>query len=379
MRIAITVAVLFLSLILLAAKPSIVLSKTHTSAVPVIRINGKNINNHNKLNLDTGDNYITLKGGYTGCTLKTTNKKIKLKYWGTGSYGKEWEVTTKRSGKVKINVVRNKKVIKSFIIVVRTPKIVAYEKGSHVDFRLKGAGDNTGETIHKIKWIFTPVGNYGSNYKTIVEKNHDTLTFLNSPGIYKVKIKFLGKTYKLKKKVTVLECEGDFSIKSIKEMERVLPAYVTRSLRLHSYRFNVVGKRMLDHYSKDLKSDHTISGIHDLDRRKIAVSNTSATVVLHEVGHFVSCSFQKVNGVNLTQSTEWLGIYAREKSQFYQMNSINQVGDTYAATSANEFFAECFQQYYLAPKILKKHCPRAYKFVERTMKIDFLKIANVNW
>lgn len=365
-----------LPLILLALKPTTALAK---SSYPCVKVNGKTANNRNKLNLDTDDNYIILKGHYSGCALKTNSKKIKLKYWGVSSSGKEWELTTKQPGKARINVVRSGRIIKSFIVVVRVPKIVGYEKGSYADFRLKGVGDSTGETKHKIKWIFTPVGNYGSNYKTIIEKNHDTLTFLTSPGIYKVKIKLLGKTYKLKKKVTVLECDGDFPIKSVKEMEKVLPNCIVGSLRSHGYSFSIVGKRTLDHFSKDLKSDHTISGIHDLDGRKVAVSNTSATVVLHEVGHFVSCSFQKVNGINLTQTTEWQGIYNREKSKFWQLNSIDQVGNTYAATSANEFFAECFQQYYLAPKTLRKNCPIAYKFIERTVKMDFPRIATVAW
>lgn len=159
------------------AKPSIALAKTHTKA-PTIKINGKTINNHNKLNLDTSDNYITLKGSYSGYTLKTTSKKIKLKYWGINQSGKEWKVITKQPGKVRINVVHNGKVIKAFVIIVRTPRIVSHEKGSYVNFRLKGAGDNVGEAKHRIQWIFTPVGNYGSNNKTIVEKNHNTLAFL---------------------------------------------------------------------------------------------------------------------------------------------------------------------------------------------------------
>ena len=373
------VVFLLLPLISLAAKPSIFLSKTYAKTAPIIKINGKTINNHNKLNLDTSDNYITLKGSYSGCTLKTPSKKIKLKYWGVSKSGKEWKVITKQPGKVRINVVHNGKVIKAFVIIVRTPRIASCEKGSYVNFRLKGAGDNAGEAKHKIQWIFTPVGNYGSNNKTIVEKNHNTLTFLTSPGIYKVKIKFLGKTYKLKKKVTVLECEGDFPIRSIKEMERVLPSYVTKSLHLHGYHFNVVRKRTLDNFSKDLEKEQTVSGIHDIEKRRIIVSNNSATVVLHEVGHFVSCSFQKVNGINLTQTAEWQEIYKKERDKFWQENSFSQAGDTYAATSANEFFAECFQQYYLAPKTLQKHCPQAYRFVERTMKIDFPKIADIGW
>lgn len=378
-RIVIAVAFLLLLLLLLMANPCIALSRTHTTAVPIIKINGKTINNYNKLNLDTGNNYITLKGHYSRCVLKTTSKKIKLKYWGISQSGKEWEVLTKKSGKVRMKVVRNGKVIKSFTLIVCTPRIVSYEKGSYVGFRLKGAGDTAGETKHKIKWICTPVGNYGNNDKTIIERHHSAITCLTIPGIYKVKVKLLGRVYKLKKKVMVLEMDNDFEIKSFKSAEKVLPHYVIQSLYLHGYTYNIVKKKTLDKYGVDLKESHTISGIHDLEKRKIIVSNTSATVVLHEIGHFVSCSFQKVNGVNLTQTTEWQKIYRSEKSKFWQMNSFNKIGDTYAATNANEFFAECFQQFYLVPQILKRHCPQAYRFVERTMRIDFFKIANISW
>lgn len=355
-----------------------VLAKTRTR-VPIIKINGKMIKNHNKLNLDTSDNYITLKGYYAGCTLKTTSKKIKLKYWGISQSGKEWEVITRQSGKVRIKVIRNGKVLESFVIIICTPRIISCEKGIYMNFRLKGAGDNTGETKHIVKWIFTPVGHYGSHDKTIIEKHHSTRLFLSSPGIYNVKVKLLGKTYKLKKKIMVLESDNDFEIKSFKNAEKVLPHYVIQSLYSHGYTFSIVKKKVLDKYGTDLKENHTISGIHDLERRKIIVSNTSATVVLHEIGHFVSCSFQKVNGINLTQTAEWQKIYEREKFKFCQTNSFRQAGDIYAATSANEFFAECFQQYYLAPKTLKNHCPFAYNFVRRTMSIDFPKIAGVNW
>lgn len=372
------VTFLLLPLILLTANPRIALAKTHTRG-PIIKINGKTVNNRNKLNLDTSDNYITLKGHYSGYTLKTTSKKIKLKYWGISQAGKEWEVITKQPGKVKIKVIRNGKVMKSFTLIVCTPRIASCKKGGYAYFRLKGAGDNVGETKHKIKWIFTPVGNYGSNDKAIVEKHHSTITFLSTPGIYKVKVKLLGRVYKLKKKVMVLESDNDFEIKSLKNAEKVLPHYIIQSLYLHGYTFSIVKKKVLDKYGTDLKENHTISGIHDLEKRKIIVSNTSATVVLHEIGHFVSCSFQKVNGVNLTQIPEWQNIYKKEKSKFWQTNSFNEIGDIYAATSANEFFAECFQQYLLVPKTLKKHCPLAYDFVERTMRIDFSKIANISW
>lgn len=86
-----------------------------------------------------------------------------------------------------------------------------------------------------------------------------------------------------------------------------------------------------------------------------------------------------VNGKNLTQTKEWKKIYKSEKRKYVSEAGFEQVEDVYAARSANEFFAECFQQYYLAPGTLAKNCPKAYKFIKRTVQIDFPKIAGIVW
>lgn len=86
-----------------------------------------------------------------------------------------------------------------------------------------------------------------------------------------------------------------------------------------------------------------------------------------------------VNGKNLTQTKEWKKIYKSEKRKYVSEAGFEQVEDVYAATSANEFFVECFQQYYLAPRTLAKNCPKAYTFIRRTVQIDFPKIAGIAW
>ena len=369
-------ALAILLLLPLSLKSTTALAKEIT---PTVKVNGKIANNHNKLNLDTDENYITLKGNYSGCTLKTKSKKIKLRYWGTGSAGKEWEVVTKKSGKARVIVKRNNKTIKVFTIIVRKPKLVTHGKGDDIDFELKNAGNDESDTLHKIKWTFTPIGDYGSTYKTIKEKHHSAITMIANSGTYVVRAKLLGKTYKLKRPVTILEFNGDFEIRSFQDAGRVLPHYVIESLKQHHYSFSIVKKKTLDKYETNLRKNHLIAGIHDVDERKIVVCNTSADTVIHEIGHFVSCSFQKVNGINLTQTEEWQRIYNEEKNKFYDESDFTTAGDTYAATSANEFFAECFSQYYLVPKTLAKNCPKAYKFVQRTVNVDFPRIAGINW
>lgn len=345
-----------------------------------ILINGKVSNNKNKLNLDSNENYITLKGKYKNCNLKTNSKKVKIRYWGNLGKTKEWEVITKKPGKVKIHVKHKGKTIKRFTIIVKTPKLKVIDSDENcIDLELKGVGNRSSETVHNVKWYFVPISSYGCNEGVIKDSDNCSQIFLTTPGIYKVKAKLNGKVYRMKKPITLLSFKGDFNVMSFEDTKRVLPSYVVDSLRQHHYTFSIVGKKALDHFSQDLNAEHTVSGIHDLDNRRIVVSDTSAVVVLHEIGHFVSCSFQKVKGENLTQTKEWRGIYNSEKSKYVSETGFEEIKDVYAATSPNEFFAECFQQYYLAPNTLAKNCPKAYSFVQRTMTKDFPQIAGTLW
>lgn len=345
-----------------------------------ILINGKVSNNKNKLNLDSNENYITLKGKYKNCNLKTNSKKIKIRYWGNLGKTKEWKVITKKPGKVKIHVKHKGKTIKRFTIIVKTPKLKVIDSDDYyIDLELKGVGNRSSETVHKVTWYFVLISSYGCNEGVVKDSDNCSQIFLTIPGIYKVKAKLNEKVYRMKKPVTLLSFKGDFSVTSFEDTERVLPSYVIESLRQHHYTFSIVGKKALDHFSQDISDEHTVSGIHDLDNRRIVVSDTSAVVVLHEIGHFVSCSFQKVNGENLTQTKEWRGIYNSEKSKYVSETGFEEIKDVYAATSPNEFFAECFQQYYLIPDTLAKNCPKAYSFVQRTMTKDFPQIAGTLW
>lgn len=80
-----------------------------------------------------------------------------------------------------------------------------------------------------------------------------------------------------------------------------------------------------------------------------------------------------VNGKNLTQTKEWKKIYKSEKRKYVSEAGFEQVEDVYAATSANEFFAECFQQYYLAPGTLAKNCPKPTSSLKEQYRLIFLK------
>ena len=102
-------------------------------------------------------------------------------------------------------------------------------------------------------------------------------------------------------------------------------------------------------------------------------------IVIHEVGHLVSCSFQMVNGKNLPQTKEWKKIYKSEKRKYVSEAGFEQTEDVSSATSANEFFAKSYQQKNLSQQTLDKTYPIAYKFIKRTVQIDFPKIAGIAW
>lgn len=143
MVVALTTLILASPMPALAQKTNALAQKTTTQAhtsqcTPHILINGKVSNNKNKLNLDSNENYITLKGEYKNCSLKTNSKKIKIRYWGNLGKTKEWEVITKKPGKVKIHVKHKGKTIKRFTIIVKTPKLKVIDSDdSYVDFELK--------------------------------------------------------------------------------------------------------------------------------------------------------------------------------------------------------------------------------------------------
>lgn len=239
-------------------------SKKKSKRISKIRIKGKVADNHNKLKLDSNNNLVILKGSYKDCKLKTNSKKIKLNYWGFSPANSRWEIITKKSGKAKIKVIKNGKIIKEFKVIVKKPRISAKTTKNSVNLKLKNVGNRYGVTLHNVKWVFTPINTEqdsntvpeipktpsnsdttknDQNTSTEVPDNSNTTTTPDTtivegntaitlaqpvattapspitnrqrsakvtiikPGTYRVQATLLGKTYTLNKTVTVPEID----------------------------------------------------------------------------------------------------------------------------------------------------------------------------
>lgn len=240
------------------------LAKKKSKRISKIRIKGKAADNHNKLKLDSNNNLVILKGPYKDCKLKTNSKKIKLNYWGFSPANSRWEIITKKSGKAKIKVIKNGKIIKEFKVIVKKPRISAKTTKNSVNLKLKNVGNRYGVTLHNVKWVFTPINTEqdsntvpeipktpsnsdttknDQNTSTEVPDNSNTTTTPDTtivegntaitlaqpvattapspitnrqrsakvtiikPGTYRVQATLLGKTYTLNKTVTVPEID----------------------------------------------------------------------------------------------------------------------------------------------------------------------------
>lgn len=238
--------------------------KKKSKRISKIRIKGKVADNHNKLKLDSNNNFVILKGPYKDCKLKTNSKKIKLNYWGFSQANSRWEIITKKSGKAKIKVIKNGKTIKEFKVIVKKPRISAKTTKNSVNLKLENVGNRYGVTLHNVKWVFTPVNTeqdsntapeipktpsnsdttkndpststeVPDNFNTIttpdttIVEGSTAITLAQSvattapspitnrqrsakvtiikPGTYRVQATLLGKTYTLNKTVTVPEID----------------------------------------------------------------------------------------------------------------------------------------------------------------------------
>lgn len=342
-----------------------------------IFVNDKKIEKTSTINIGCEENYLDLKGYPRNAQIKVGNKNIiKTKYYGTRGYVKSWNLIAKKSGSSKIYIKNGRKTLRIITVNVRKPKIVLKKIQGGIKVTLKNVGDKTGFLMGRITWIYKPVGLYGYE-KKIKYKTDMNMDYLFTPGKYKIKAIYKGKTYKLKKTVLVSYGKEDFQIRRIKDAKKVVPSYIIDSLISHKYRYEVA--RTGGYISKFSSTSSSIHGVHDAEKKIISVNDISATVVVHEIGHFVSCSYAKVNGTNITQTQEWQQLYKTEASKYDDGRSFMLRGSSYASSSANEFFAECFQLYCLKPKQLKKCCPNTYKMMDYIVKKDFPTIANVKW
>lgn len=142
--------------------------------------------------------------------------------------------------------------------------------------------------------------------------------------------------------------------------EKVLKLYKYMSLipnNIINEFAEVGGKIVLTHDSLQDRfiSKYALAGVY-FDKR-IYLSdkeNWSEQSLIHEMGHFVSDLY------NDTSDSIFLDIYANEKKYL----KLNQDKDTgYYIKSADEYFAQCFEEFIINPNRLLKNNFKTYKYI----------------
>lgn len=337
-----------------------------------VYINNKKVEKKATIRIGDGDVSLDLRKYPSGTTIKISNPKvIKKEYDGIGRYGKSWSLLGKRPGTTTIKIQNKKKTLKKLTIKVRKPLIISQKIHSGMKIRLKYAGNSSGFLNGKVTWIFTPVGNYGFA-KKYTQTDDMTTTYLFAAGTYKIKAKIFGKTYQLKNPVTILYSDEDFAVNKIEDAKKAVPSYIIASFKKQGYRYEVA--KIGGVVGEAAKTDSSITGVHDAKEKIISVNDTSAITVIHELGHFVSCSYGKATGRNLTQTKIWEQLFKEEGKNYEDNRDISIRGSSYASSDVNEFFAECFQLYCLRPKQLQKCCPNTYKEMKKVIETDLLQV-----
>lgn len=349
----------------------------HAKTGRKVYINDKKIEKTSTINLGDAECSIELKGYPINTRINFSNPKVlKKEYNGSNGDYKSWQLIAKKYGNCKIFIKSGKKNIKTIRIKVKKPVIAVQRINDGVRVQLKNTGDNAGFVSGNITWIFKPSGVYGYK-KRIIYKNDCNDEYLYTPGHYKVYARYKGKVYRLKKKIFIPYDKEDFEIKTLSDAKKVVPDYIINSLMAHGYKYEIA--KTGGYVSIFSKTDPNVNGVHDAEKRIISVNDTSATVVIHEIGHFISCSYAKINGKNITETEKWKMLFSKEGPKYNDNRNFFLSGSSYASSSANEYFAECFQLYCLKPKQLKKCCPETYKMMHFIIQKDFPAIADQSW
>ncbi len=95
------------------------------------------------------------------------------------------------------------------------------------------------------------------------------------------------------------------------------------------------------------------TGVFSTEDHAIQLRYASAGVLLHEMGHFISCLQGKT-----ADSEEFIDIYKAEKDKYTGSNK------KYVTATNDEYFAESYRDYVEKPGDLKKERPQTYKYMD---------------
>lgn len=108
-------------------------------------------------------------------------------------------------------------------------------------------------------------------------------------------------------------------------------------------------------FSIKMNSGVSYSGLFDARSRSITLKRADSTIY-HELGHFLAF----IAG-NYDMSSEFQGIYNREKSKYTAFNK------AYVLSNSSEYFAESFKNYTLEPAQLQATRPETYRAMQTAL------------
>lgn len=134
----------------------------------------------------------------------------------------------------------------------------------------------------------------------------------------------------------------------------LLPLHVVEKFNEEGWNFIVTTRNIEDVYQS--RTENTI-GLTIYSKKRVYVLNNEsyiASAVIHEFAH----AYDNINGY-LSYSKEWLSIYNEERTQ----SGFSE----YFITDPREYFAECVQQYFSFPQMMRKKVPKSYQYIKEIM------------
>lgn len=150
----------------------------------------------------------------------------------------------------------------------------------------------------------------------------------------------------LNKNIFVIKKPAYFYINSIEEAKHYLPEIV--------YKAFVDLNFSIEHVTDEEMEEHLGPGYaayFSLKSRKVVTTDNQCMVLLHEFGHF----FNHLKGY-ISNDAEFLKIFEEEKYFFNY---------SYPQTASNEYFAESFAYYMLAPFKFQKTHPKTFEYLDK--------------
>lgn len=169
----------------------------------------------------------------------------------------------------------------------------------------------------------------------------------------------------LKDFISDFEFEGEISNESIEIAQKYyfkIPENFRNKFKENGWKIIISNEDLNEKYYESIIP---IAGLTIYDDKIIYLGNYGihlSEAVIHEFGHY----FDFING-RISNSEEFLNLFDKEKNNLYFLNNTLKNN---AKKQSSEFFAECFQQYFNRPELLKNACPDTYQFLMNLLDVN---------